>query len=218
MVRQFNQDGGMFYKNLKDTDLSEQPDIFFEAGSLFAQTTENRERKALQMFQLQLISPEEARRAINFFGMDSQIAQTVRSYNYALDVLEAVLEGAAVEIMPTDPLKEMLEVFAEFSVSSEMEELPPEIQAAVNDVYRAVVAQGNPQAVQELSKPLYPVQQPQQPQQPGGVPGLTGGPLLPGESIPQEQAGGTSEGAINREQGKREAAIFEAPAQGGGFG
>ena len=218
MVRMFNIDGGMFYKNLKDTDLSEQPDIFFEAGSLFAQTTENRERKALQMFQLQLISPEEARRAINFFGMDSQIAQTVRSYNYALDVLEAVLEGAAVEIMPTDPLKEMLEVFAEFSVSSEMEELPPEIQASVNDVYRAVVAQGNPQAVQELSKPVYPVQQPQQPQQPGGVPGLTGGPLLPGESIPQEQAGGTSQGAINREQGKREAAIFEAPAQGGGFG
>lgn len=216
MVKMFNIDGGMFYKEIKGTDLTDQPDIFIEAGSLFASTAENRERRALQMFQMQLITPEEARRAINFFGMDSQIAQTVRSYNYALDVLEAVLDGDLVEIMPTDPLPQLLEVFAEFSISSEMRELPEELQVSVNNVYKAIVGQGNPQAIQQLSTPIYSNEAGQQPQ-PMGMGGLPGGPMLPGEAMPQMQAGGTSEGALNREAAKQEAAIFEVPPQGGGF-
>ena len=48
--------------------------------------------------------------------------------------------------------------------------------------------------------------------------GLPGGPMLPGEQIPQEQAGGTSQGAIAREQGKADAAVFETPPLPGAFG
>ena len=105
MGRVFSIDGVFFDNSLQGTDRIDELGIFCGAGSLFAWTGENRERKALQMFQLQLISPEEARRAVNFFGMDSQIAQTVRSYNYALEVLEAGLEGATDEVMPTDTIK-----------------------------------------------------------------------------------------------------------------
>ena len=216
MVRMFNQDGGMFYKQIKASDLTEDPDIFLEASTLFSNMLEDRERRAVQMFQLQLLSPDEARRAINFFGMDSQIAQTVRNYNMALDVLEHVIAGAEVTIHRTDPLQELTEVFGEFVVSDEFFQMAEEVQANIQNVYRAILAQGDQNLMMQLEEPIYPQQQQPQPQ--GMGPGIAGAPMLPGEQIPQEQAGGTSQGAINREQGKQQAAIFEAPGMTGGFG
>jgi hypothetical protein len=216
MIRQFNQDGGMFYKQIKGTDLTEQPDIFLEAGTLFANQLADRERRAVQMFQLQLLNPEEARRAINFFGMDNQIAQTIRNYNMALDVMEHVIAGAEVTIHRTDPIPELTEVFGEFVVSDEFFDLDEDVQNRLQTVYRSILAQGDQALLQQLEQPIYPTATPQQ--QPPGMGGLPGGPMLPGESIPQEQAGGTSQGAAARTQGMRDAAVFETPGMTGGYG
>lgn len=217
MVRMFNQDGGMFYKQIKATDLTDDPDIFLEASTLFSNMLEDRERRAVQMFQLQLLSPEEARRAINFFGMDDQIAQTVRNYNMALDVLEHVIAGAEVTIHRTDPIKELTEVFGEFVVSDEFFQMPEQTQDNIQQVYRGILAQGDQNLMMQLETPIYPQEQ-QQPQPQGMGPGIPGAPMLPGERVPQQQNGGTSAGAVNREAGKRDAAIFEAPGMTGGFG
>ena len=218
MVRMFNQDGGMFYKMIKATDLTESPDIFLEAGTLFSNQLADRERRAVQMFQLQLLTPEEARRAINFFGMDNQIAQTIRNYNMALDVMEHVIAGAEVTIHRTDPIAELTEVFGEFVVSDEFFELSPEVQDRLQAVYRAILAQGDQNLLQQLEQPIYSSQQQQQQPQPPGMGGIPGGPMLPGESIPQSQAGGTSEGAATRTQGMRDAAVFEVPQMTEGYG
>ena len=206
MVRMFGIDGGMFYKQVKKTDLTDEPDIFIEAGTLFASSVMDRQRRAMQMFQMQLLTPEEARRAIRFFGMDEQIAQTVRFYNHALDVLEAVLSGADVEILPTDPLKEMMEVFAEYVASDEFQEVDEETQDQVLAVYRAVLAQGNPQVEQQLAQPIYPRQQQLDGMLPEGpaIPNVPGEPMAQGTSV-----GGTAEGAATRTENQQNAAIFE---------
>ena len=217
MIRQFNQDGGMFYKQIKGTDLTDQPDIFLEAGTLFANQLADRERRAVQMFQLQLLSPEEARRAINFFGMDNQIAQTIRNYNMALDVMEHVIAGAEVVIHRTDPIPELTEVFGEFVVSDEFFDMSEEVQNRLQTVYRSILAMGDQNLLQQLEQPIFPTKPPGQ-QQPPGMGGIPGGPMLPGESIPQEQAGGTSEGAAARTQGMQDAAVFETPQMTGGYG
>ena len=210
MIRVFRQDGGMFFKMVKGTDLTDDPDVFFEANSLFKSHIKEREQRAIQLAQMGLLTPEEARKAVNFFGQDPMIQQSVRNYNYALDLLEAALEGNEVLILRTDPILEIAEVFQEYTTSDEFRDLPMEIQENVQNILIAVAAQGNPQAAQQLSQPVYPLQ-PQPPQQPGmGMsPGAMGG----------AQQGGTPEGAAQRTENQKMAKTYEGfdPRSGGGM-
>lgn len=209
MIRSFRQDGGMFFKMVKGTDLSEDPDVFFEASSLFKSHIKEREQRAIQLAQLGLLTPEEARKSLSFFGQDPLIHQSVRNYNYALDLLEAALEGDEVVVLPTDPLPQILEVFQEYTTSEEFRELPPEIQANVQSILISVIAQGNPQAVQQLSQPIFPAQQ-QMPQ-----PGMA---MQQGDPNAQQQ-GGTAEGAAQRTENQQLAKTYEGfdPRAGGGM-
>ena len=204
MIRAFRQDGGMFFKMVKGTDLSDDPDVFFEAGSLFKSHIQEREQRAIQLVQLGLLTPEEARKSLSFFGQDPLIHQSVRNYNYALDLLEASLVGDQITILPTDPLKEILEVFQEYTTSEEFQELPEEIQDSVQGVLISVAAQGNPQVAMQLSQPVYPIQQPQQqaaPQQPTMAP----------------DQGGTEQGAAQRTENQELARTYEGfDARAGG--
>ena len=162
--------------------------------------------------QLGLLTPEEARKSLSFFGQDAMIHQSVRNYNYALDLLEAALAGDEIVVMRTDPVKEILEVFQEYSTSDSFQELPDEIQAAVQSVLISIMAQGNPQAAAQISQPLYPIQQPQQ-QQPGmGFPGQM-------QPSADAAAGGTPEGAAQRTENQNLARTYEGfdPRAGGGM-
>ena len=203
MIRIFRFDGTMFFKNIKGADLSDEPDIFIEAGSLFKEHIKEREERAVQMLQLGLLTPEEAKRSIRFFGQESQIQQSVRGYNYALDLLEAALVGDVVQVLPTDPLNAIVEVFQEYSTSEEFRDLPMEIQQNVTNVLISVLAQGNPQVYETLQTPVSPFQtfpqyQPQQ-QQPGGM----------AQPSAQAAQGGTSEGAAQRTEGQQQAQVYE---------
>jgi len=213
MIRVFRYDGGMFFKMVKGTDLSQDPDVFFEASSLFKDHIKEREQKAVQLFQLGLLTPEEARKAMSFFGQDAMIHQSVRNYNYALDLLEDALSGDQIIVLPTDPLKEITEVFQEYSTSEEFRDLPVEVQENVTGVLVAVISQGNPQVASQLEQPLYPMQQPQQQAQMGPM----------GMAAPTAQAnasgGGTAEGAAQRTENQQMAQAYEGfnPRSGGGM-
>jgi hypothetical protein len=207
MIRAFRQDGGMFFKMVKGTDLSDDPDVFFEASSLFKSHIKEREERAVQLAQLGLLTPEEARKSLSFFGQDPLIHQSVRNYNYALDLLEAALVGDEVIVLPTDPLKELIEVFQEYTTSEEFQEVPEEIQDNVQAILISIIAQGNPQVAQQLSQPLYPAMQ--QPQQPGMG-------MQQGDPNAQQQ-GGTSEGAAQRTENQELARTYEGfDARAGG--
>ena len=157
------------------------------------------------MLQLGLLDPAEARQAINFNGVEDQMFRTIRNYNMSLEVLEAAVAGDEIEILPTDPIDEMREVFEDFMHSDEFLQLTEEAQEYVRSIFVAIIAQGNPQAQQVLQTPLYPMQQPQQPQQPdpNSPLGMTPGP-------PDVGGGGTVEGAAQRAANQEAAATFES--------
>ena len=213
MIRVFRYDGGMFFKMVKGTDLSDEPDVFFEASSLFKDHLKEREQRAVQLFQMGLLTPEEARKAISFFGQDAMIHQSVRNYNYALDLLEAALAGEQIMVLPTDPQKEIAEVFQEYSTSEEFNELPVNIQDNVSGVLVAIIAQGNAQVAAQLEQPVYPIQQQPQQQQMGPM----------GMAAPTAEAnasgGGTAAGAAQRTENQQMAQAYEGfnPRTGGGM-
>tara|TARA_R100000152_G_scaffold4581_1_gene1605 strand:- start:8269 stop:10200 length:1932 start_codon:yes stop_codon:yes gene_type:complete len=201
MVRIFKQDGGMFYRMIKNTDLSDEPDIFIEAGSLFASKIKDRERRAAEMLQLGLLDPMEARRAINFNGVEDQMFRTIRNYNMALETLEAAVAGDQITILPTDPVDEMREVFEDFMHSEEFLDMTNEARDYVTSIFVSIIAQGNPQAAQALQTPLYPVAQPEA--DPNSPLGVTPGP-------PDVGGGGTVEGAAQRAENQEQAATYES--------
>jgi hypothetical protein len=204
MVRIFKQDGGMFYRAIKNTDLSNEPDIFIEAGSLFASKIKDRERRAAEMFQMGLLDPMEARQAINFNGVEEQMFRTIRNYNMSLEVLEAVVAGDEVTILPTDPITELREVFEDFMHSDEFNIMDSDAQEYVTTIYVSMLSQGNPQVAQQLQTPLFPMQPPQPPQ-PG-----QGGPLGVTPVPPDVGGGGTPEGAAQRTENQRAGNTYES--------
>lgn len=214
MIRVFRYDGGMFFKMVKGTDLSGEPDVFFEASSLFKDHLKEREQTAVQLFQLGLLTPEEARKAISFFGQDAMIHQSVRNYNYALDLLEDALAGDQIVVLPTDPIKEIVEVFQEYTTSEDFRDLPAEIQENVQGILVSVIAQGNPQMIMQLERPIYPVQPPQ-PTAPQGPTGMMGAQSPAGAP----SGGGTPEGAAQRTENQQLAQTYEGynPRTGGGM-
>jgi len=201
MVRVFRHDGGMFFKLIKGTDLYDDPDIFFEAGTMFKMHLAEREQRAVQLLQLGLLTPPEARKALSFFGHDAQVQQQIRNYNTALDTLEDVLAGDTVIILPTDPIEEIQEVFQEYMSSEGFDELPVVLRDNITDIMVSLVAQGNPQVAQAVSTPLHPRQPQQQPQQ--QQPGL----MQPSSDAARQ--GGTAEGAATRTANQQAARVFE---------
>lgn len=202
MVRIFKQDGGMFYRMIKNTDLSKEPDIFIEAGSLFSSKIKDRERRAVEMLQLGLLDPMEARKAINFNGVEEQMFKTVRNYNMALETLEAVVAGDQVTILPTDPVDEMREVFEDFMHSDEFHELDEGAQEYITTIFVTIIAQGDQQAIQALSQPIYPPPAPTPAPGPESPLGVTPGP-------PDMGGGGTVEGAAQRAANQETARVYE---------
>tara|TARA_R110002051_G_scaffold197208_1_gene264747 strand:- start:198 stop:2123 length:1926 start_codon:yes stop_codon:yes gene_type:complete len=202
MVRIFKQDGGMFYRMIKNTDLSDEPDIFIEAGSLFASKIKDRERRAAEMLQLGLLDPAEARSAINFNGVEDEMFRTIRNYNMALETLEAAVAGDQITILPTDPVDQMREVFEDFMHSDEFQDLTEGAREYVTSIFVAIISQGNPQAAQQLQTPVFPMQQPQQQPNPESPLGVTPGP-------PDMGGGGTVEGAAQRAENQAASATYE---------
>ena len=205
MVRRFGKDGQLFYRQVKNTDLSKEPNIFIEADSLFSNKINANRRFAVQLYQLGLLSPEEARRAISFFGVADREFQKIREYDIAVGVLEAVLEGAEVTILPTDPLQTIAEVFQEYVSSDYFRELDERTQEEINGVLIAVASMGNPQTAEQLAKPIYPMQP-------------AAAPQVMGEQAPQQFVGGTAEGAETRQANQEMARLvegFDARAQQG---
>ena len=210
MVRVFRNDGGMFFKFIKATDLYDEPDVFFETGTMFKMHLAEREQKAAQLLQMGIISPQEARQAMSFFGHDAQVQQQIRSYNTALDLLETVLSGDMILVLQTDPIEQIQEVFQEYISSEAFHDVPEVIQNNVNDILISLVSQGSAEVAQAVSQPIHPRRPPQPPQQqPGGM----GQP-----SSDAARQGGTAEGAATRTEGQQQARVFEGfdARKGGG--
>ena len=138
MIRMMDQTGVMVYKQLKDTDIADDPEIRVEVGSLFRDEIQDREKRTLDLLQAGLISKEDAAREIDFRTGSSYVTKRMRAMSHAQELLIAAARGSTIEIFATDDLEAFKHVFGDFIQSETYYSLPSEIQDYIRDVFVSV--------------------------------------------------------------------------------
>ena len=115
--------GRVIHKELKGTDLVENPEVFVEPGSLFKFSTKERDELLGQMLQVGAITPEEYRKKISLRLHDQDRMKKMVALSHAQDLLEWCKKGNQIEILPSDDLDSIREVFEEYIQSPEYYEL-----------------------------------------------------------------------------------------------
>lgn len=142
MIRMMDDTGRVVHKALKGTDLCEDPEIYIEAGSMFRDEKKDRDQRVLEMVKLGLLDKNEALKALDYRTGNSRVTKQMAGFSHAHDMLNAIIEGNAIEIMPTDNLKAFQEVFEGFMQTQPYYQLRPETQDYIRDVLVAVATFG----------------------------------------------------------------------------
>ena len=158
MIRMLDDAGEVVFKQLKQTDLIEDPEIFIEAGSLFRAESMDRDAKILEMMNLGLVTPEIALKELSFKTGNSFVIEKMESMSHAMDLLEAAKRGFDIEVFKSDDIQAFKEVFGGFIRSPEYYRLPPDRQEYLRDVYIAIEQAGL--TPEQLAQENFPVQTP----------------------------------------------------------
>ncbi len=142
MIRMMDDTGRVIHKALSNTDLCDDPEIYLEAGSLFRDEKKDRDQRVLEMVKLGLLDKSEALKALDYRTGNARVTKQMAGFSHAHDMLNAIIEGNAIEIMPTDNLKAFGEVFEGFMQTQPYYQLPPETQDYIRDVLVAVATFG----------------------------------------------------------------------------
>lgn len=159
-MRMLDNSGGAVFREIKDEDLVDYPEVFIEANSLFRSELPDRDAKVLEMLQLGLIDPPTAMKELSFkTGGMTQMISKMSSVGEAKKLLDAIQQGAQVEIYNTDDIKTFSEVFSDFIKSDEFQTLPMPTQDYISDVFNAMASFGQPpEALQKLQRnKIFPV-------------------------------------------------------------
>ena len=144
MVRMLDDYGKVTFHALKGTDLTANPEVFLEAGSLFRDEAQDRDAKIVELLQLGLIPPDRALEELSFRTGNAFVSEKVRGLAHARDMLEAAKRGGEIELFRSDDLEAFKEVFNEYIQGSEFYELPEEDQEYIRDVLVAINAANMP--------------------------------------------------------------------------
>ena len=142
MMRMMDETGRVIHKTLRVTDLCEDPDIYLEAGTLFRDEKPDRDQRILEMTKLGLLDKEEALRALDYRTGNDRVTKRMIGFSHAHDMLDAVIDGNAIEIMPSDDLEAFEEVFKSFMRTERYYRLPAETQNYIRDILVSVVTFG----------------------------------------------------------------------------
>jgi hypothetical protein len=134
MIRQLDGLGSAVYYEIAQADLVEDPDVLIEAGTLFQDSIESRERRVLSMYEAQLIDKDTAMRELSFRTGNAYLLKQMRDLSHAREILELVQQGAMVELMPTDDKASFKAVFEEFMRDPAFYLLPVERQNYLTDM------------------------------------------------------------------------------------
>lgn len=160
-MRMLDTAGGAVFQEIKDTDIVDYPEVFIEANSLFRSELPDRDAKVLEMLQLGLIPPQEALKELSFKtgGMTSMLNK-MASTSEAKKLIEAIKQGAQVEIYNTDDVETFGKVFGDYIKTDEFMSLPMPIQDYISDVFNSMASYGQPpEALDKLKRnKIFPVE------------------------------------------------------------
>jgi hypothetical protein len=154
MLRMMDRQGAVVFRELQATDLVDSPEVFLESGTLFRREAADREQRILDHLASGLLTPEEAKRAIQLRLEPFDLVEQMESMRHAEELLEAVVTlGTPLEVSPGEDTEFLRKVFLRFMRTSGFYELTPQRQDEVAAAYAQLLT----------PKPLNPAA-PQQPQ------------------------------------------------------
>ena len=202
LIRMLDITGKPAWKQLSNSDLVNNPEVFIDGNTLFKADASARETRVMELVQLGLMPPEEAREALSFRTYNSFVTDKFLAMSHARDMLELVLMDREIEILPTDDFQAFEKVFSEYSKTVEFYEQPEYIRDYVVDVV-AAMAQGVPydredakrqKDIRQLAPQLQAVAEPAPPVDPAEMMAETAFPAqgqnLLGMASPPTEAGG----------------------------
>lgn len=139
MARMLDGSGQVIFTEISATDLTEDPEIFIETGSLFRNETQDRDAKVLEMLERGLVSKDVALQELSFRTGNSFVTEKVQAIAHAKDILEACQRGYEVEIFRSDDTQAFIKVFGDFMRERAYYQLEEDRQEYIRDVYVSLV-------------------------------------------------------------------------------
>ena len=138
MVKMFDSVGKIIFKQLRNTDITDVPEVFIEGGSLFRSEQQDRDKKVYDMLEAGLLQPETALKELSFKTGNKYIIDKMESMAHAAELLEAATLGYDIEIFQTDDIPAFKQVFGDYIKTPAYYELGEERQEYIRDVYIAL--------------------------------------------------------------------------------
>ena len=144
MMAMFDQYGRAVYNAVQSTSLSDAPEVFLQAGSLFRDEAQDRDAKVMQLLEMGLIERDEALNELSFRTGNQRISEKIQSLSHARDMLAVIIGGGMIEIFANDDIDAFKQVFTEFMKTAEFYSMEPEKQNYVRDVLVSIATAGAP--------------------------------------------------------------------------
>ena len=215
MIRMLDGTGRAAFKAIRNTDLSDDPEVFIEAGSLFRHEAQDRDAKVLELLQLGLLDPKIAMDELSFRTGNAFVSEKVRGIAHAQDMLDAVKAGAEPQIYMSDDLDAFRKVFTEFMQTAEFYALDDEGQDTVSEILVSINTVGQPPQAFDMAMQNQTVW-PRPPAPPMGttMPPMGPPPPPPGGMAPTQQPPGSATAAESMTANRGEALMTSTPGGG----
>jgi len=138
MIRMFDSSGKIVFRQISNMDITDAPEVFIEAGSLFRSESQDRDKKIYDLLEMGLIPPDEAIKELSYSTGNKFVIDKMESMAHAQELLDAAKIGYDIEIFKTDDLAAFSQVFGDFIRSPAYYELGGERQEYIRDVFIAI--------------------------------------------------------------------------------
>lgn len=106
--------GRVVHREVDASSILENPTVKIQAGTLFQADLRHQEARLKDWVALKAITPQEAMLRSQDRNYNKSRMQSMMDSYHAADILEAVKQGLAVEIYPTDPIDMIKTLFEEY--------------------------------------------------------------------------------------------------------
>lgn len=106
--------GVVVYREIRDTDIVSSPEIRIEASSLFVTKAIEKDQQIEKWLQLQLMTPQEARKHLSMRISDKDSLQEMIDNSHAQDLLEYCKKGGRIHFSLADNVSAIKQVFEEY--------------------------------------------------------------------------------------------------------
>lgn len=165
LVKMLGQEGRIVSESLDVENFDDAPEVFFQADSLFRSDIQDMEARTMDLYDRKLIDPDEATQRLQFSLGAYRANKKMMAWAHAQKLLAAAAgklgANKGIEILPSDDLKSIGEVFQEFMQTDDYYALPISRQDYIAAILASLSAGGNmtaDQLAEASKKRIWPAQ------------------------------------------------------------